>query len=113
MAGRPAVNRGASTHCYAAGIRIDRSGLDFRCFGNRVAGLDLNQPIDDGTMDAIWDMLSQHHIISIPGQNLSPSAVVDFSAKLGPLEPHVMDQYRHPDTPLIVASISRSGLPAK
>ncbi len=79
----------------------------FGRFGAEIRGLDLNRPIGEPAVAEIWQALVEHHIVCLRGQSLNPDQVVEFSARLGPLEAHVMSQYHHPETPLIVVLSNR------
>lgn len=80
--------------------------------GARIEGVDLRRLSEDDAR-AIEHAFVEHHLLSIPGQSLGTDDVVAFSGRFGPLEPHVLSQYHHPDTPLIVvlSNIVEGGRP--
>jgi len=56
--------------------------------GAEVTGVDLTQPLDDSTFNAVNDALVKHSVIVIRDQDLSPDQLVGFSARFGPLMVH-------------------------
>ena len=89
-------------------IRPIRAGL-----GARIEGLDLGSPVDAATHEAIRAALFEHHVLVIPGQDLSPAALVAFSRGFGELEPHLLEQFHHPEHPeiLMLSTVVEDGRP--
>jgi taurine dioxygenase len=52
-------------------------------------------------------------VLVIRGQSLTPAAFVAFARRLGTPEPHVIDQFHHPDDSniLILSNVLRDGQP--
>jgi alpha-ketoglutarate-dependent 2,4-dichlorophenoxyacetate dioxygenase len=55
-------------------------------FATEVAGIDLSQPIDAGTVDAIWDAIDRYAVLVFHDQRLTDTQLRDFAALFGPLE---------------------------
>ena len=55
--------------------------------GAEIRGVDLKQPLDDATVDAIRSQLLRYHVIFFPGQHLSPDEHVAFGRYFGELTP--------------------------
>ncbi|MDP6391219.1 MAG: TauD/TfdA family dioxygenase [Alphaproteobacteria bacterium] len=71
-------------------------------FGAEIRGLDLSAPIADEDFAAVEQAWLDHHVVAIRGQRLDAAGMVDFSRRFGDLESHMLDQYHHPETPLII-----------
>jgi len=54
--------------------------------GAEVHGLDLGQPIDDGTIKALYAEWVKYKVLVFVGQDISDAQQVDFTRRLGPLE---------------------------
>ena len=83
------------------------------CMGAEVEGLDLAQPLSDAVFDEIRDALHCHHVLAIRRQDLGPKTFLDFASRFGPPEPHVLDQYHHPQFSdiLMLSNVVRDGKP--
>lgn len=81
--------------------------------GAKVEGVRLDGGCDALTFAGIQNALDSYSVISLPGQNLSATQLASFSRRFGELEPHVMDQYHHPDDPavLILSTEQDNGKP--
>ena len=83
------------------------------CMGAEVEGLDLAQPLSDAVFDEIRDALHCHHVLAIRRQDLGPKTFLDFASRFGPPEPHVLDQYYHPQFSdiLMLSNVVHDGKP--
>ena len=83
------------------------------CMGAEVEGLDLAQPLSDAVFDEIRDALHCHHVLAIRRQDLGPKTFLDFASRFGPPEPHVLDQYHHPQFSdiLMLSNVVHDGKP--
>ena len=54
--------------------------------GAEVTGIDLAQPIDAATIDAIWRAIDRHAVLVFRDQRLTDAQLRDFAALFGPLE---------------------------
>lgn len=81
--------------------------------GARTSGIDLSRPIDDADFTRIESALHEHGFIVFPGQQLKPGELVAFARLWGPLEPHVIDTFHHPEDAniLILSNVMRDGKP--
>ncbi len=83
------------------------------CMGADIDGLDLSQPLSDAAFNEVRDALHRHHVLAIRAQNLQPESFLEFSKGFGPPEPHVLDQFHHPECPdiLMLSNVVREGKP--
>ncbi len=83
------------------------------CMGADIDGLDLSQPLSDATFNEVRDALHRHHVLAIRGQKLQPESFLEFSKRFGPPEPHVLDQFHHPEYSdiLMLSNVVRDGKP--
>ena len=81
--------------------------------GAEIAGVDLGRPLDDATVAAIETALDDHLVVVLPGQTLTPAAFTDFARRWGRPEPHVIDQFHHPESAdiLILSNVKHAGRP--
>jgi len=56
---------------------------------------------------ALERALAEHYVIAIRDQRLNVQDVVEISRCFGDLEPHVLDRYHHPQTPLVLVLSNR------
>lgn len=83
------------------------------CMGVDVEGLDLSQPLDDAQFHAVRELLHRHHVLAFRRQALAPRQFHAFASRFGPPEPHVLDQYHHPEIAdiLILSNVVKDGKP--
>jgi alpha-ketoglutarate-dependent 2,4-dichlorophenoxyacetate dioxygenase len=55
-------------------------------FGVEISGVDLRQPLDDGTWAHIWEAFNEHSLLVFRGQPLTDDEQMRFSVRFGPLE---------------------------
>jgi taurine dioxygenase len=81
--------------------------------GAEITGVDLDRALDDKTVHAIEAALDEHLVVVLPGQTLTPQAFVRFARRWGRPEPHVIDQFHHPEAAdiLILSNVRRGGTP--
>ncbi|MDA1022883.1 MAG: TauD/TfdA family dioxygenase [Proteobacteria bacterium] len=78
-------------------------------FGAEISGLDLSKPLSGEDRAIVYDAFLDHHLISIPGQSLSPGEAVTAAGIFGDdLEPHLFKHFHHPKTPLIMVLSNRT-----
>ena len=58
--------------------------------GARVDGLDLSNPLDATTVDALKKAWWEHQVLVFPGQNLTPQQQIAFAKNFGDLVEHPM-----------------------
>jgi taurine dioxygenase len=95
---------------YANMIRVRKSSS---CMGADIDGLDLSQPLSDATFNEVRDALHRHHVLAIRAQKLQPESFLEFSKRFGSPEPHVLDQFHHPEYSdiLMLSNVVRDGKP--
>jgi len=82
-------------------------------FGLQTSDVDLSRPLDA----AAWERLSRAffggQVLVLRNQRLSAAQFHHFARHFGPPEPHVIDQFHHPDNAdiLILSNVQRDGRP--
>src|SRR6266487_315204 len=81
--------------------------------GIEASGVDLSQPVSDEAFADIERTFFAGQVLVLRGQHLTPAQFVAFARRFGPPEPHVIDQFHHPDDPniLILSNRKRDGEP--
>jgi taurine dioxygenase len=82
-------------------------------FGVEVGGLDLARPMTDATFAELERAFFAAQVLTVRAQRLTPAQFVAFARRFGPPEPHVIDQFHHPEDPniLILSNRRRDGVP--
>ena len=82
-------------------------------FGIEVLGVDLSQPLSDARWREIERAFYDHQVLGIRGQDLTPQQFASFARRIGPPQPHVIDQFHHPADPniLILSNVKVNGQP--
>ncbi len=76
--------------------------------GAEITGIDLSAALENTeVMAAIESAFLEHHVVAIRDQKLDVNDVVEVSRRFGPLEPHVLDRFHHPETPLVLVLSNR------
>ena len=83
------------------------------CMGAEIVGVDLSQPLPDAAFGDIRDALHRHHVVVLRAQSLRPRQFHEFARRFGAPEPHVLDQFHHPDIAdiLILSNVQQDGQP--
>ena len=91
-------------------FRIIPSGATL---GARVEGLDLSQPLNDQTFEALLQALGRYGVLKYPGQNLTAQQLRDFSSRFGELEINVANAFQAPGLPevMILSNMVEDGKP--
>jgi len=81
--------------------------------GAEVVGLDLAEPLSDADFARLHRAHLDHHVLVFRDQRITPAQQVEFSARWGPLQRHVLHQFALPGQPevLIVSNIVENGKP--
>jgi taurine dioxygenase len=81
--------------------------------GCEMRGVDLGAGIGDAEFAAVEQALDDHAVVVLPGQTLTPQAFASFARRFGRPEPHVIDQFHHPEDPniLILSNVQHRGRP--
>jgi taurine dioxygenase len=82
-------------------------------FGIEVRGVDLSQPLSDARWREIERAFYDHQVLALRGQALTPQQFAAFARRIGPPQPHVIDQFHHPADPniLILSNVKVNGQP--
>jgi taurine dioxygenase len=82
-------------------------------FGAEIVGVDLSQPIGDALWRDIERSFYANQVITLRAQALTPEQFVGFARRIGPPQPHVIDQFHHPDDPniLMLSNVKVNGKP--
>src|SRR5688572_12495973 len=91
----------------AAVVEVRRTG---NTMGAEIDGVDL-AALDDQAFQAILDALLQHRVVATRAQQLTAEQFLAFARRFGPPEPHVLDQFHHPQHPdiLILSNVVKDG----
>ena len=82
-------------------------------FGARVHGVDLSQPMDDALFTELERAFYDHQVLAFPAQQLTPAQFAAWARRIGPPQPHVIDQFHHPEDAniLILSNVLVNGEP--
>jgi len=82
-------------------------------FGLETSDVDVSQPLDDAAFAELEAAFFRGQVLVLRGQALAPAQFVAFARRFGPPEPHVIDQFHHPDDPniLILSNVVIDGEP--
>ncbi len=81
-------------------------------FGLEASGVDLSQ-LSDEKFAEVEKAFFAGQVLVIRGQKLTARQFLDFARRLGPPEPHVIDQFHHPEHAdiLILSNVMKNGEP--
>ncbi len=82
-------------------------------FGLEAEAVDLSRPMDDDAFAEIERAFYAAQVLVLRRQALTPSQFVAFARRLGPPQPHVIDQFHHPEESniLILSNVRRDDRP--
>src|SRR5258706_4590970 len=82
-------------------------------FGLETSAVDASRPLSDAQFTELEQTFFRGQVLVLREQSLTPAQYVAFARRLGPPEPHVIDQFHHPDDPniLILSNRKRDGEP--
>jgi taurine dioxygenase len=82
-------------------------------FGVEVFGVDVSRPLPADAFQEIWNLFFQNQVLVLRNQKLKPSEFLAFASRFGPPEPHVIDQFHHPEHAdiLILSNVAKDGKP--
>ena len=75
--------------------------------------VDVSQPLSAAAFAEIERAFYAGQVLAIRGQQLSARQFASFAARFGPPQPHVIDQFHHPEDPniLILSNVKKDGQP--
>ena len=81
-------------------------------FGLEARGVDLAR-LDDAVFAELERAFYRGQVLSVRAQSLTAAQFAAFARRLGPPQPHVIDQFHHPDDPniLILSHVKVDGKP--
>jgi taurine dioxygenase len=81
-------------------------------FGIEARGVDLGA-LSDTQFRELERAFYDHQLLALRAQTLTPAQFVGFARRIGPPQPHVIDQFHHPDDPniLILSNVKVNGQP--
>jgi len=85
-----------------------------RDFALEASGVDLARPLSDRAFREIEEAFFTGQVLVFRAQKLTAREFLEFARRFGPPEPHVVDQFHHPEYAdiLILSNVVRDGKPA-
>ena len=82
-------------------------------FGAETSTIDVSRPLAHAAFAELEDAFFAAQVLVLRGQELTASQFAGFARCFGPPEPHVIDQFHHPEDPdiLILSNVKREGQP--
>ncbi len=82
-------------------------------FGVEADGVDLAKPLSDAGFAELEQAFYENHVLALRGQDIAAAGFVEFARRIGPPQPHVIDQFHHPDDSniLILSNVRKNGAP--
>jgi taurine dioxygenase len=82
-------------------------------FGLEARDVDISRPLSDDAFAEIERAFFEGQVLVLRGQSLMPAQFVAFARRFGPPQPHVIDQFHHPDESniLILSNVKKDGKP--
>lgn len=82
-------------------------------FGTLAQGLDLSAPLSDEAFAGLEAAFYRGGLLVVRGQRLTPARFHALACRVGRPEPHVIDQFHHPELAdiLVLSNVRRDGRP--
>jgi taurine dioxygenase len=82
-------------------------------FGAEALDVDLSRPLSDAGFRALEQAFYANQVLAIRAQQLSAAQFVAFARRIGPPQPHVIDQFHHAEDRniLILSNVRKDGKP--
>lgn len=82
-------------------------------FGIETSDVDLSKPLSDAVFRELESAFYAHQVLGIRNQDITPAQFAAFARRIGPPQPHVIDQFHHPDDSniLILSNVKKDGKP--
>ena len=82
-------------------------------FGAEALDVDLSKGLDDAAFASLLQAFYRHQVLVLRAQSLTAAQFVAFARRIGPPQPHVIDQFHHPDDRniLILSNVRHEGKP--
>jgi taurine dioxygenase len=83
-------------------------------FGAEVFGLDISRPLPDSVFQEVWNLFFGNQVLVLRNQKLTEEQYLAFGRRFGRPEPHVIDQFHHPEHAdiLILSNVVKDGKPS-
>jgi taurine dioxygenase len=82
-------------------------------FGVETSDVDLSQPLSEAEFKQVEQAFYANQLLALRAQDISAAQFLAFARRLGPPQPHVIDQFHHPDDAniLILSNVRKNGQP--
>ena len=82
-------------------------------FGLEAEGVDLSRPLTEGDFRELEGAFYASHVLALRAQDIDAAQFIAFARRFGPPQPHVIDQFHHPEDPniLILSNVRKNGKP--
>ena len=82
-------------------------------FGLESSDIDISRPLSEAAFAELEDAFFAGQVLVLRGQRLTASQFAGFARPFGPPEPHVIDQFHHPEDPniLILSNVKKDRQP--
>lgn len=82
-------------------------------FGVETSDIDLSRPLSEAMFKELERAFYAHQVLVLRAQHITAAQFLDFARRIGPPQPHVIDQFHHPEDPniLILSNVKQNGKP--
>lgn len=82
-------------------------------FGAETFDVDLSRPVPDAEFALLERAFYANHVLALRAQGITARQFLDFARRIGPPQPHVIDQFHHPEDPniLVLSNVKKDGKP--
>jgi taurine dioxygenase len=82
-------------------------------FGVETSDVDLSRPLTDAVFKELEAAFYANQVLALRGQDITADQFLDFARRIGPPQPHVIDQFHHPEDSniLILSNVRKNGQP--
>jgi len=82
-------------------------------FGTETSDIDLSAGLSDAAFAELMQVFYANQVLALRGQRITAAQFIDFARRIGPPQPHVIDQFHHPEDPniLILSNVQKDGQP--
>ena len=82
-------------------------------FGIEVFGADISRPLPAREFEQLWNAFFENQVLVLRSQKLKANEFLSFANNFGRPEPHVIDQFHHPEHAdiLILSNVEKDGKP--
>ncbi|MEO8135927.1 MAG: TauD/TfdA family dioxygenase [Betaproteobacteria bacterium] len=82
-------------------------------FGVEAPDIDLRNTLSDAEFKELEAAFFDSHVLALRAQQITAAQFMDFARRIGPPQPHVIDQFHHPEDSniLILSNVKKDGKP--